>query len=144
MSEELIICPACETENNPLRQTCVNCGQSLIIICPRCNTINAITAEHCLACGLQFDALGHIIARHEVRLEDRFTRQAAAASDARMAEKKTDQARSRQLWDQEHQRQTRLADQLQRRKAQERQLIWITTVIVIVVVAIILLSAVAR
>jgi hypothetical protein len=144
MSQDILVCPACETENDALRRTCVNCGQALIVVCPRCNAVNAITAEQCFACGQRFDMLGQIIARHEVRLEDRFTRQAAAASEARSGQKEKDQARSQQLWEQERQRQNGLADQLQRRKAQERKLMLITAVVAIMVVAIILISALAR
>ena len=144
MSQDILICPVCETENDPLRRTCANCGQPLIAVCPRCNTVNPITAEQCFACGLRFDTLGQIFARHEVRFEDRFTRQAATAIEVRSEQKEHDQARSRQLWEQERQRQTWLADQLQRRKAQERKLMLVTAVVAIVVVAIILISALAR
>ena len=144
MSEEFIICPVCETENNALRRTCVNCGQSLIVVCPRCNTVNAITAEQCFACGQRFDALGQIMARHEVRQADRFTQRATTAIEAKSDQKAKDQARSQELWEQERQRQNRLADQLQRRKEQERKLILITAAVAIIVVAIILISVLAR
>ncbi len=144
MSQDILICPACEAENDALRKTCVNCGQSLIAVCPRCNCVNPITAEQCFACGQRFDTLGQIIARHDVRFEDRFTRQAATAIEVRSDQKERDQARSQQLWEQERQRQNWLADQLQRRKAQERQLLLITAAVAIVVVAIILISALAR
>ncbi len=144
MSQDILICPACETENDALRRTCVNCGQSLIAVCPRCNCVNPITAEQCFACGQRFDTLGQIIARHDVRFEDRFTRQAATAVEVRSEQKEQDQARSQQLWEQERQRQNWLADQLQRRKAQERQLLLIAAAVAIVVVAIILISALAR
>ena len=144
MSEDILICPVCHTENEALRRTCVKCGESLIVVCPRCNTVNAITAEQCFACSLKFDTLGQIMARHEVRFEDRFTRQAGTANEAKSEQKTMDQARSQQLWDQERQRQAKLADQLRRRKAQERQLIFITVIVVLIVVTIILTSAAAR
>ena len=144
MSEDLIICPACETENDALRQTCVNCGQSLIVVCPRCNTVNAITAGQCFACAQPFDTLGQIMARHEVRFTDRFTRQATTAIEVVAAQKESDRARSQQMWEQERQRQDMLANQLLRRKAQERQLMIITAIVVIVVVVIVALIAFAR
>ncbi len=143
-SEDALICPICETENDALRRTCMQCGESLIVVCPRCNTVNAITAEQCFACGQKFDTLGQIMARNEVRFEDRFTRQAGTANEAKSEQIAKDQARSQQLWDQERQRQIRLADQLQRRKAQERQLIFITVVVALIVVTIVLMSATAR
>ena len=106
MSEDILLCPVCETENDALRKTCVNCGQSLIVVCPRCNTVNAITAEQCFACGQHFDTLGQIMARHEVRFEDRFTRQAVSAIEIQSPSKKRQhQARSQQLWEKERQRQ---------------------------------------
>jgi formate dehydrogenase maturation protein FdhE len=98
MSEELISCPICKTENNALNRACVNCGESLIVVCPRCNTVNSITAEKCFACGQQFDALGQIMARHEVRFEDRFTRQAVTAIDTKTDQKAKDKTRSQELW----------------------------------------------
>ena len=51
MSEDILVCHACQTENDARLRTCANCGQPLIVVCPRCNTVNAITAEECLACG---------------------------------------------------------------------------------------------
>ena len=115
-----------------------------MVVCPRCNTVNAITAEQCFACGQQFDTLGQIMARHEVRHADRFTRQATTAIETKSDQKVKDQARSQQLWEQERQRQNMLADQLQRRKAQERRLVLITAAVAIIVVVIILISALAR
>ena len=144
MSEEFVICPVCEAENDALRRTCVNCSQPLIVVCPRCSTVNAIAAEQCFACGQRFDTLGQIMARHAVLHADRFTRQATTAIETKSEQKAKDQARSRQLWDQERQRQNMLADQLQRRKAQERKLMLITAAVASIVVAIILISALAR
>ena len=144
MSEDILLCPVCETENDALRKTCVNCGQSLIVVCPRCNTVNAITAEQCFACGQQFDVLGQIMARHEVRFDDRFTRQATTAIETKSEQKAKDQARSQDLWGQERQRQEYLQAQKLRQKQQERYLISGVAVVAIIVVAIILISALAR
>jgi hypothetical protein len=144
MSQDMLVCPVCETENDTLQSTCVNCGQPLIAVCPRCNAVNTVTAGQCSACGQRLDTLGQIIARHEVRVEDRFTRQATTALEAKSGQREKDQARSQQLWEQERQRQNWLADQLQRRKAQERKLMLIAAAVAIIVVAIILLSALAR
>ena len=144
MSDDTLLCPVCETENDALNKTCVNCGQSLIVVCPRCNTVNAITAEQCFACGLQFDTLGHIMARHAVRFEDRFTRQAAAAIETRSAQKASDQARSQQLWSQERQRQEYLQAQKLRQKQQERYLIIGVAIAVVVVLALVIFIALIR
>lgn len=144
MSQVFIICPVCQTENNALNKACIHCGQSLITVCPRCNAVNAITAGQCRVCGQQLDTLGYITARQEVRNEDRFLRQATSAIETKAAQQAHDQLRSQQLWERERQRQNGLADQLQRRKTQERQLVIVTIVVVVVVVAIILISALAR
>jgi hypothetical protein len=144
MREDDPLCPACETENDTQRRTCVNCGQPLIVVCPRCNAVNTITAEQCLACGQQFDTLGHIIARHEARVADRFTRQAGAASDIKSEQKAQDQARSRQLWEQEHRRQEYLQAQKLRQKQQERYLIIGAAVVAAVVLAVVVLALLAR
>ncbi|HTP09433.1 MAG TPA: zinc ribbon domain-containing protein [Anaerolineae bacterium] len=144
MSEDILLCPACKTENDALNRTCVNCGESLIVVCPRCNTVNAITAEKCFACGQQFDTLGHIIARHEVRFEDRFTRQAVAASDAKSEQKEKDHVRSQDLWAQERRRQEYLQTQKLRQKQQERYLAIGVAVAAVIVVALILLISLAR
>jgi hypothetical protein len=144
MSDDLLLCPICETENDALNRTCVNCGESLIVVCPRCNTVNAVNADRCFACGQQFDALGQIIARHEVRFGDRFTRQATTANEITSAQKAGDQARSQDLWAQERRRQEYLQAQKLRQKQQERYLIIGVAVVVVVVLAIILLIALAR
>ncbi len=144
MSEDIIVCPVCNTENDALRKDCLNCGQSLIVVCPRCNTINPITAEQCFACGQRFDTFGNIMARHEMRFEDRFTRQAATAISMKEDQKAQDKVRSNELWERERQRQEMLASQLVRRKAQERKLMIGAIVVVVIVVAVILIGALAR
>jgi ribosomal protein L40E len=144
MSEDIIVCPVCNAENDALRKDCLNCGQSLIVVCPRCNTINPITAEQCFACSQHFDTFGHIMARHELRFEDRFTRQAATASGMKEEQRAQDKVRSNELWERERQRQEMLASQLVRRKAQERQLLIGAVVVVVLVVAVILISALIR
>jgi hypothetical protein len=144
MSKDILLCPACETENDALQRTCVNCGEPLIAVCPRCSTVNPITAAQCSACGQQLDTLGQIMTRHEVRYTDRFTRQADIASDIMSAQKAKDQARSQQLWAQERQRQEYLQAQKRRQKKQERYLIIGAVVVVVVVLALVLLVALAR
>ena len=144
MSEDILRCPVCEAENDAQRLTCVNCGQSLLVVCPSCNAVNAITAEQCFACGQRFDVLGQIIARHEVRLADRFTRQAAAAIETKSDQKAQDQARSRQLWEQERQRQEYLQAQRLRQKQQERYLIIGAAVAAVVVLAAVVMALLAR
>ena len=144
MSEDIVICPICQAENDALRRTCVNCNQSLIVVCPRCNTVNAITAEQCFACSLKFDTLGQIMARHEVRFEDRFTRQAASAVETKSAQQASDQARSQELWSQERRRQEYLRAQKSRQIQQERFLVIGTVIVVIVVLFGVALIALAR
>lgn len=144
MSEDILRCPVCETENDTLNRTCLNCGESLIVVCPRCNTVNVILAEKCFACGQQFDALGQIMARHELRFEDRFTRQAGTAIETKSDQKAKDKVRSQELWAQEHQRQEYLHAQKVRQKQQERYLIIGVAVAGVIVLATILLIALAR
>lgn len=144
MSDDIILCPVCETENDVLNHTCTNCGESLIIVCPRCNTVNPITAEHCFSCEQQFDALGQIMARHEVRFTDRFTRQATTANEVVAAQKAGDQARSQELWAEERRRQEYLQAQKLRQKQQERYLISGVAVAAVIVLAVIVLIALAR
>ena len=144
MSEDILFCPVCDTENDALRRTCVNCGESLIVVCPRCNTVNAVSAAQCFACGQQFDALGQIMARHEVRFEDRFTRQAVTAIDAKSEQNVKDKARSQDLWAEERRRQEYLQTQKLRQKQQERYLIIGVVIVVVIVLAIVILIALAR
>jgi Double zinc ribbon len=144
MSDDILLCPICETENDALNRTCGNCGESLIVVCPRCNTVNAVNAEKCFACGQQFDALGQIMARHEVRFEDRFTRQAVTAIDAKSEQKAKDKTRSQDLWAEERRRQEYLQAQKLRQKQQERYLISGVAVAAVIVLVIVLLIALAR
>ena len=144
MNDDVILCPACQTENDPLSKTCIHCGQSLIRVCPRCNTVNAITAEQCFACQQHFDTLGQVMAREEVRTGDRFTRQADLAGGVKQDEKQQAQARSQQLWEVERQRQDQLTNQLVRRKEQERKMMIIAAIAAVIVIGILLISALAH
>ena len=143
MSDETRLCPACQTENDALNRECVKCGQPLIVVCLRCYTVNPIAAEKCSACGLRFDTLGQIMARHEVRMADRFTRQASTATEAKGAQIEKDRVRSEQLREPERERQAYLQAQQARQKQQERYLL-IAVVIVAVVLVIWLLISFAR
>lgn len=140
MNVETLCCPACNTENDALSEACVKCGQSLIIVCLRCCTVNPVTAEKCSTCGLHFDTLGQIMARNEVRLADRFTRQASTANEAKVAQKKHDEARSYQLREQERERQAYLLAQKQRQKMQERYLMFAVVAVSVVLVLWLLIS----
>ena len=142
MRENLIICPACLTANDALCTTCANCGQSLIAVCPRCNTVNAITAEHCFACGQHFDTLGQIMARHEIRQSDHFTRQAVGAPEIKQTEKAQSRVRTDQMWEVERQRQAALIAQKREQQKQEKQLM-IGAIVAAVVVIVILIIIVA-
>ena len=144
MSEEPISCPVCQAENDALRRSCLNCGQSLIVVCPRCNTVNAVTAGQCFACGQRVDALGQIMARHEARFADRFTRQAGAASETKSGQKAGDQARSQQLWELERQRQEYLQTQKLRQKQQERYLIIGVAATVVVLLTLVVIVSLIR
>jgi hypothetical protein len=144
MSEDILLCPTCETENDARSRACANCGQSLIIVCPRCNTVNAISTEQCFACGQHFDTLGHIMARHEIRQSDRFTRQAVGALEIQQAEQAQHQARTDQMWEKERQRQAALLAQKRAQQKQEKQLIIGAAIAVIVVIVIVIIVAAAR
>ena len=144
MSKDILLCPACETENDALNKTCANCGQSLIVVCPRCNTINVLTAEQCFACGQRFDALGHIMARHEIRQGDRFLRQAVGAIEIQQAEQAQHQARTDQMWEVERQRQAALLAQKREQQKQEKQLMIGAIIAAVVVVVILIIIAVTR
>ncbi len=144
MSNVSVRCPACETENDAQCRTCVKCGAALIAVCPRCTTVNACTADRCTACGQPLDTLGQIMARHEVRLSDRFTRQAGTAIGSKSDQKDQDRSRSQELWAQEQRRQEYLQAQKKRQKQQERYLIMGVVAVVVIMLVIILLISLAR
>jgi ribosomal protein L40E len=144
MSQNYIFCPTCNTVNDALARTCTNCGESLIVVCPRCNTVNPVTAEKCFSCDLHFDTLGHIIARHEVRYTDRFTRQATSANEIAAVQKAGDQARSQEIWAEERRRQEYLQAQKLRQKQQERYLYIGVAIFIVLLLAIVLAISLAR
>lgn len=143
-NEDFILCPVCGSENDALNKTCLACGQSLIQVCPRCNTVNAIAAGQCFACGQHFDTLGQIMARHEIRTSDRFTRQAATALEAKQTALEQDKVRHQQLWEQEQQREAYLLAQQQRQKQQEHIMLIATIITAIVAVTLTILYMALR
>jgi class 3 adenylate cyclase/tetratricopeptide (TPR) repeat protein len=46
-----MICPACQTENEPGRKFCGECGGRLAALCPSCGTPNAPGTKFCGECG---------------------------------------------------------------------------------------------
>jgi len=140
MSEDILLCPACQTENDALNKACANCNQSLIVVCPRCNMVNTINAEQCFACRQHFDTLGQIMARHEIRQSDHFTRQAVSATEIKQSEKAQGQTRTDHMWEVERQRQAALIAQKREQQKQEKQLIMgaISTAVVVVMILIII------
>jgi hypothetical protein len=144
MSEDLILCPTCETKNDALNKTCASCGQSLIIVCPRCYTVNALTAEQCFVCSQRFDTLGHIMVRQELRQSDRFTRQAVNALEIQEAEKASHQARSDHLWEKERQRQAALIAQKREQQRQEKLLLIGTAIVAVALIVILIILITTR
>jgi len=144
MNEEIVICPACEAENTATSPSCEKCGQSLIVVCPRCNTVNDIRAAQCFACAQRFDMLGQIMARHEIRFEDRFTRRADAVVGVKAEEQVQATSRSEELWKVEQERRAKLAAQKRRQQEQERTMIIFAAVAVGGVVILFVLALAGR
>ncbi len=49
-------CPACQSENEPGRKFCGECGSALAQACPACGASNAPTAKFCGECGTELSA----------------------------------------------------------------------------------------
>jgi hypothetical protein len=49
-------CHACETENNPNRRYCAQCGEFLITPCARCSFANQVKDRFCGGCGVPLQA----------------------------------------------------------------------------------------
>ncbi len=113
--------------------------------CPRCNTVNEREADTCRACGLQFDTLGHITAREQLRFDDRFTRRAQEVSDVKAFDQAQSEERLQGMWAAEQQRQAALLAQRAAQREQERRLMAIALVVlaiaVVAVLAVVILSA---
>ncbi|MFN8598319.1 MAG: hypothetical protein U0559_19315 [Anaerolineae bacterium] len=113
--------------------------------CPRCNTVNDREAGTCRTCGLQFDTLGHITAREQLRFDDRFTRRAQEVADVKAFDQAQSEERLQSMWAAEQQRQAALLAQRAAQREQERRLMTIALVVlaiaVIAVLTVVMLSA---
>lgn len=60
---EMVMCPACGTENPADALKCMKCGLNLGKLCPACNHLNPPGTEICMNCATPLDALASISMR---------------------------------------------------------------------------------
>ena len=113
------------------------------LICPDCSTANAADAKRCAACGHPFDALGHIMAREQLRFGDRFSQRAQAVPEMKAKEADGSRRRLAQFWEEDQHRREALYAQKKRQQQQERRLLMgaIAAVIVVLIVVLVVLIA---
>ena len=113
-------------------------------ICPECSKVNAPDAAHCVACGHNFDAIDQILAREQLRFDDRFSRRAQAVPETKAQQADGSRQRMAQLWEGDRQRHDALNAQKKRQQQQERQLLIGTVTVVVVVLIIVLIVLIAK
>jgi len=70
--EEVIICPACDSENEPGSRICVNCGAVLVktssqIVCPECGSMIDNSDQICPYCGARLKSSDEKISAEEIK-----------------------------------------------------------------------------
>ena len=114
------------------------------LICPDCSTANAPDAKNCVSCGHPFDALGHIMAREQLRFADRFSQRAQNVPEMKTQAADASQQRLAQLWEVDRQRRDALHLQKKRQQQQERRLLIGAATAVIVVLIVVLIVLIAK
>ena len=114
------------------------------LICPDCSTVNAPDAKRCVACGRPFDALGHILAREQLRFVDRFSQRAQDVPKMKAQEADGSRQRLAQFWEEERQRRDALYTQKKRQQQQERRLLIGAATAVVVVLIVVLIVLIAK
>jgi DNA-directed RNA polymerase subunit M/transcription elongation factor TFIIS len=124
------------------------------IDCPNCSQAQLTeTTNHtlqCPNCGAEYappppNVVDNIMERHQLQRIDRFTRRAVGMADLKASEAAASQQRMQKFWDEDRQRQNKLAAQLGERQRQERQLLTriIIAAIVLVVIMVVILVVTA-
>ena len=114
------------------------------LICPDCSTANAADAKRCAACGHPFDALGHIMAREQLRFVDRFSQRAQDVPKMKAQEADGSRQRLAQFWEEDRQRRDALYTQKKRQQQQERRLLIGAATAVVVVLIVVLIVLIAK
>ena len=114
------------------------------LICPDCSTANAPDAKRCVSCGHPFDVLGHIMAREQLRFDDRFSRRAQAVPETKAQQADGSRQRMDKLWEEDRQRRDALYVQKKRQQQQERRLLIGAATAVVVVLIVVLIVLIAK
>jgi ribosomal protein L40E len=132
---ELILCPACGTENPAQALKCMKCGLNLGKLCPACNELNPPGAEHCLKCGTPLDTLASIAMRRGEgkRISDAMREQRLVSQKGQDVAYMEQQRRA--IDAEEYARQQQLARQKAEAARQQRILIVVAVLIVICLIA---------
>ena len=113
-----------------------------VLICPECQTANPVDARECSQCGYRFDVVGQILAREQLRSEDRFTRRARDVPELKAQQADASRQRMVQFWAEDQQRRAALAAQQRKQKVQERRLMIGAVILLVVVLTVVLVIAV--
>jgi hypothetical protein len=105
-----------------------------VLICPECETENDPQAAVCVQCGHHFDVIGGIMNRERQRFADRFTERAGSSLEIKAAEQEASQQRTQQFLEDDLRRQAALMTQLQERRRQEQQLYRLAIALLVVAI----------
>jgi hypothetical protein len=118
-----VICPRCETVNEPEADVCAGCRQGLVRRCPVCDLANWSGAEHCANCGRALDTVSVLGNRLASTHADRLNALARDATALKAREAEDSQRRLAELNAIEARRQAHLAEARRRRDQQQRALL---------------------
>lgn len=114
------LCPYCNLINPQGSSFCIQCGEAIVRVCPACNHENWAGAEHCAKCGRVLDLL-EIITKSRIRdTRARLEHQQREALGLKIREAAQAEARMKQFWAVEHERQTEIARRTEELHKRER------------------------
>lgn len=141
--DDRLACPRCEALNEPADDYCGRCGEKLKRNCPACAAENWSGADYCAHCGRSLDALEYMAGRTSQSFRATLEHQRRIAGSLKAEEEASSQKRMAQLWDIEKRRQTNLAQQQAKQKAEQEVLLRIMFVGLVLFVLALLGLAVA-
>lgn len=139
-----LACPNCEAINSKLAATCKACGTALKLKCPSCDADNWAGASYCIRCNASFDKVEALAQRHAQGFRGTWEEQRRQAKALKVKEAIASEKRLAQMWGTDTQRQTELAEQQAKQKAQQNQLLFFATVglLIFVILAIVIVIVV--
>ncbi len=133
-------CPVCGAAYEPGAHRCPSCGAELVRECPACGAPNPLLARKCLACGQRLEILEALFDRVTGTRADWLRQVGEEAPAIKVQEEAASQTRLAEMWSSEARRRETLAQAQVEQKRQERFIVAVAIAVAVIIIIAVLVA----